>query len=304
MTIDTPRSGDILDGRYRLERTLGQGAMATVCLAEDLRHPRQVAVKLLHEELASAVGVEQFLFEINVTARLQHPHILPLIDSGSVDGIPYYVMPYMQCRSLRRSLRKGRKRTLDEVYHLIREVADALDYSHAQGFVHLDIKPENILLSDGHAFVGDFGIARAVCERCNLIDGGRGPIGTAEYMSPEQAMGATHLDAASDIYSLAVVVYELLTGAPPFRGISPEATLFQQVNGRVAPLSTKRSDLPRSVDDVLLSALSKMPGKRPATAGALAAALAAPAAEARWRAGGRAASFDGPRLEGPTPLIA
>ncbi len=304
MTMDTLRSGDILDGRYRLERTLGQGGMATVCLAEDLRHPRQVAVKFLHEELASAVGVEQFLFEINVTARLQHPHILPLIDSGSVDGIPYYVMPYMRCRSLRRSLRQGRKRTLDEIYHLTREVADALDYSHAQGFVHLDIKPENILLSDGHAFVGDFGIARAVCDHCSLIDGGRGPVGTAEYMSPEQAVGATHLDAKSDIYSLAAVVYELLTGAPPFRGISPEAVLFQQVNGRVAPPSSRRPDLPRAVDDVLLSALSKMPGKRPATAGAFAAGLAAPAAGARWRAGGRTTSFDGPRLEGTTPLIA
>jgi serine/threonine-protein kinase len=278
--------------------------MATVYLAEDLRHPRQVAVKLLHEELASAVGVERFLFEINVTARLQHPHILPLIDSGSVGAIPYYVMPYMSCRSLGTSLRNGRARTMEEIYHLTREVGDALDYSHAQGFVHLDIKPDNILLSDGHAFVGDFGIARAVCEGCGLVDAGQGPIGTAEYMSPEQAVGATDLDAKSDIYSLAAVVYELLTGVPPFRGITPEAVMFQQVTGRVAPPSIRRPDLPGAVDEVLLRALSKKPGKRPATAGAIAAALAAPAATARWRVSAEAVSLGDPMLERPTPLIA
>lgn len=298
------RAGETLDGRYRLIRTVGQGGMATVWLAEDVRHTRRVAVKLLHAELASAVGVEQFLFEINITARLQHPHILPLLDSGSVEGIPYYVMPYMRCRSLRRTLHGSRRRSLHDVYDLTREVADALDYSHAQGFVHLDIKPENILLSDGHAFVGDFGVARAVCERCPLIAADRGPVGTAEYMSPEQAVGASDLDAKSDIYSLAAVVYELLTGSPPFRGITPEAVLFQQVNGRVAPPSRHRSGLPRLVDDVLLSALSKSPANRPDTAGALAAALAAPAAGARWHTNDGLIRLDGPRLDGPAPLIA
>ncbi len=283
MTATTQEHGDVLDGRYRLERELGRGGMATVYLAEDLRHSRQVAVKVLHPELAGRLGVDQFLHEIRVTARLQHPNILPLLDSGTKDGLPYYVMPYVACRSLNHSRYHGRKRPLEDVYRLTRQVADALDYSHANDIIHLDIKPENILLSEGHAYVGDFGIARAVCDRCLADGGGYSSFGTPEYMSPEQATGADVLDGRSDIYSLACVVYEMLTGAPPFRGITAEAVLFHQVTSPPRSMTVVREDIPPSVDAVILQALAKLPGERPATAGALATALVEAAGASRWR---------------------
>lgn len=282
MTAITQGHGEVLDGRYRLERELGRGGMATVFLAEDLRHLRQVAVKVLHPELASRVGVDQFLHEIQVTARLQHPNILPLLDSGTKDGVPYYVMPYVACKSLNHSRYHGRKRPLEDVYRLTRQVADALDYSHANDIIHLDIKPENILLSEGHAYVGDFGIARAVCDRCLAEGREYSPFGTPEYMSPEQATGADVLDGRSDIYSLACVVYEMLTGAPPFRGITAEAVLFHQVTSQPRSVTAVREDVPPSVDAVILQALAKLPGERPATAGALAAALVEAAGASRW----------------------
>ena len=284
MTVMTQPSGDVLDGRYRLERELGRGGMATVYLAEDLRHSRQVAVKVLHPELAGQVGVNQFLHEISVTARLQHPNILPLLDSGTHDGLPYYVMPYVACKSLYHSRHHGRKRSLEDVYRITREVAGALDYSHANEIIHLDIKPENILMSKGHAYVGDFGIARAVCQRCLTEGVTYSSFGTPEYMSPEQATGADVLDSRSDIYSLACVVYEMLTGAPPFRGITAEAVLFHQVTSPARPVSDARDDVPASVDAVLLRALAKLPQKRPATAGALASVLAEAAGTSRWHA--------------------
>lgn len=293
MTAMTQPNGGVLEGRYQLERELGRGGMATVHLAEDLRHRRQVAVKVLHPELASQVGVEQFLHEIAVTARLQHPNILPLLDSGTWDGMPYYVMPYVACRSLYHSRYHGRRRPLEDVYRITREVADALDYSHTNDIIHLDIKPENILMSKGHAYVGDFGIARAVCQRC-LADGVTySSFGTPEYMSPEQATGAGTLDSRSDIYSLACVVYEMLTGAPPFRGITPEAVLFHQVTSPARPVATVRDDVPPAVDAVIIKALSKLPGERPDTASALASALAEAAGESRWHSS--ATRSKGPR---------
>ena len=273
---------DVLDARYRLGRELGHGGMATVYQAEDLRHSRQVAVKVLHPELAGRVGVDQFLHEISVTARLQHPNILPLLDSGTCDGLPYYVMPYVACKSLYHSRHYGRKRSLEDVYRITREVADALDYSHANDIIHLDIKPENILMSNGHAYVGDFGIARAVCRRCLAEGLTYSSFGTPEYMSPEQATGAEVLDSRSDIYSLACVVYEMLTGAPPFRGITAEAVLFHQVTSPARPVSDARDDIPPSVDAMILRALSKLPNERPATAGALVSVRAEAAGASRW----------------------
>ncbi len=283
MTAITQSCGDLLDGRYRLGRELGHGGMATVYLAEDLRHSRQVAVKVLHSELASQVGVDQFLHEISVTARLQHPNILPLLDSGTCDGLPYYVMPYVACKSLYHSRYYGQKRSLEDAYRITREIADALDYSHANDIIHLDIKPENILMSKGHAYVGDFGIARAVCRRCLAEGLMYSSFGTPEYMSPEQATGAEVLDNRSDIYSLASVVYEMLTGAPPFRGITAEAVLFHQVTSPARPVSDARNDVPASVDAMILRGLAKLPNERPDTAGALASVLAEAAGASRWR---------------------
>lgn len=264
---------DILEGRYRIEHELGRGGMATVYLAEDLRHSRQVAVKVLHPELGRQVGVDQFLHEIRVTARLQHPYILPLLDSGTCDGLPFYVMPYMACNSLYQSRHRGRKGRLADVYPIVRDVADALDYSHGNEIIHLDIKPENILLSKGHAYVGDFGIARAVCEKC-LKERGYSSWGTPEYMSPEQVAGSEHLDHRSDIYSFAAIIYEMLTGAPPFRGISAEAVAFQHVTGEPVPVSQVRTDIPASLDAAILKGLAKVPDMRHEKAGALASAVA------------------------------
>jgi serine/threonine-protein kinase len=305
MTAMTQPRGHVLDGRYRLERELGRGGMAMVHLAEDLRHPRKVAVKVLHPELAGQVGVDQFLHEISVTAKLQHPHILPLLDSGTWDGLPYYVMPYVACKSLYHSRYHGRKRPLQDVYRLTRQVADPLDYSHANDIIHLDIKPENILLSKGHAYVGDFGIARAVCERC-LTEGVESlSFGTPEYMSPEQATGADILDNRSDVYSLACVVYEMLTGAPPFRGITAEAVLFHQVTSPARPISHVRDDVPASVEAVILRALAKLPRERPATAGALVLPLAEAAAASRWHplAGGQRARHSSGQREPTIELM-
>jgi len=274
--------GIVLDDRYRVSRELGRGGMASVFLAEDLRHPRDVAVKVLHPELAGRVGVDRFLHEIGVTSRLQHPNILPLLDSGRWGDVPYYVMPYMACNSLDHSLRQRRTRTIADTYVILRDVADALDYSHRNDIIHLDVKPGNILLSEGHAYVSDFGIARALCDGCRA-DGRPVPsFGTPEYMSPEQSSGVELLDARSDVYSLAVVVYEMLTGSPPFRGLTAEAVMFQQVTAAPAPVSDRRPEVPRAVDDAILWGLAKAPGDRPATAGALAAAVAEAVGAVHW----------------------
>ena len=230
MTDSLDRLRAALSDRYTVERELGRGGTATVWLATDLRHDRPVALKVLNPELAAAVGPERFLHEIRTTARLTHPHILPLLDSGEADGFLYCAMPYVAGESLRARLEKEKQLPLDGALRIAREVADALSYAHAQGVVHRDIKPENILLESGHAVVADFGIARAidVAGGTRLTETGIA-LGTPAYMSPEQASGDRDLDGRSDLYSLGCVLYELLAGVPPFSGPTAESLLHQHV---------------------------------------------------------------------------
>jgi serine/threonine-protein kinase len=208
-----------LADRYRLDRELGHGGMATVYLAHDLKHRRQVAVKVLRPELAAVVGAERFLREIETTANLRHPHILPLYDSGDASGFLYYVMPFVDGGSLRDRLRRERRLPVAEAIQIAREVADALGYAHAHAVIDRDVKPENILLEGGHAVVADFGIARATSavDEHRLTQTGMA-VGTPVYMSPEQALASATLDGRSDLYSLGCVLFEMLTGEPPFVG--------------------------------------------------------------------------------------
>jgi len=203
-----------LADRYRIERELGAGGMATVYLAHDLRHERDVAIKVLHPDLGAALGGERFLTEIRTTARLQHPHILPLLDSGEADTLLYYVMPLVRGETLRERLERERQLPIPDALRIAREVADALQHAHAQGIIHRDIKPENILLQDGHALVADFGIALAVQQAggARMTQTGLS-LGTPQYMSPEQAMGERTIDARADIYALGAVTYEMLAGS-------------------------------------------------------------------------------------------
>src|SRR5436853_3234392 len=217
MSVEPTRLAAALSDRYIIERELGAGGMATVYLAHDVRHDRKVAVKVLRPELAAVIGADRFLKEIKVTANLQHPHILGLIDSGEVDGLLYYVMPYVEGESLRDRLTHEKQLPIDDAVRITREVANALDYAHRHHVIHRDIKPENILLHEGQALVADFGIALAVSAAggSRLTETGLS-VGTPQYMSPEQAMGDRALDARSDVYSLAAVLYEMLAGEPPY----------------------------------------------------------------------------------------
>jgi serine/threonine protein kinase len=217
--VNSKLAGALAD-RYRIERELGQGGMATVYLAQDLKHDRKVALKVLKPELAAVLGAERFLAEIKTTANLQHPHILPLHDSGTVDGTVFYVMPFVQGESLRDRLTREKQLPIADAVRLGGEVAGALDYAHRQGIIHRDIKPENILLHDGRALVADFGIALAASRTeggTRMTETGMS-LGTPHYMSPEQAMGERTLDARSDIYALGCVVYEMVSGEPPHSG--------------------------------------------------------------------------------------
>ncbi|HEX5962762.1 MAG TPA: serine/threonine-protein kinase, partial [Gemmatimonadales bacterium] len=254
-------------GPYEILRRLGRGATATVYLARDPKHRRSVAVKVLHPELAAAVGPERFLHEIEVAATLNHPHILPLFDSGAIDGLLYYVMPYVDGESLRGSLAKDRM-PIDTAVRIAREVAGALDYSHRRGVVHRDIKPENILLQDGQAIVADFGIARAidVAGADRFAEPGSGT-GTPAYMSPEQACPGAEVDGRTDIYALGCVLYEMLAGEPPFTGPSPHEIRARHVTDPLPPLlRTMQPDMPASVEAVITKALAKAPADRFATA--------------------------------------
>src|SRR5687767_4501876 len=216
-----------LADRYRIERELGQGGMATVYLAEDLKHKRKVALKVLKPELAAVLGAERFVQEITTTASLQHPHILPLFDSGTADGFLFYVMPYIQGETIREKLNRETQFSVEDAVRIAAEVADALDYAHRHGVIHRDIKPENILLSDGHARVADFGVARAVEAAGGEALTGTGlAVGTVTYMSPEQSAAAA-VDGRSDIYSLGAVLYEMLAGEPPFGGPTPQAVMVR-----------------------------------------------------------------------------
>ena len=223
--ISTPqRLTTALEGRYRIERELGAGGMATVYLAHDLRHERDVAIKVLYPDLGAALGGERFLSEIRTTARLQHPHILPLLDSGEADTLLYYVMPLVRGETLRARIDRERQLPIPDALRIAREVADALQHAHAQGIIHRDIKPENILLQDGHALVADFGIALAVQSAGGQRMTQTGLcLGTPQYMSFEQAMGERVIDVRSDIYALGAVTYEMLAGDAPFTGSSVQA---------------------------------------------------------------------------------
>jgi len=219
---DTPtRLATALADRYQIERELGAGGMATVYLAKDLKHEREVALKVLRPELGAVLGADRFLAEIKISARLDHPHILTLIDSGASDGFLWYVLPYVRGESLRHRLTREKQLGIEEALQITRQVASALDYAHRQGVIHRDIKPENILLQEGEAILADFGIALAVKEAGGnrLTETGLS-LGTPQYMSPEQATGDRTLDARSDVYSLAAVLYEMLTGEPPVTGAS------------------------------------------------------------------------------------
>lgn len=249
--------------RYVPEREIGRGGMSTVFLAKDLRHGREVAIKLLHAELAAMLGTERFEREIRTIAGLQHPHILPLYDSGAACGSLYYVMPYVGGESLRQRLRRETQLSLDETLQITREIASALDYAHRRGVVHRDIKPENILLEDGHAVLTDFGIARAVHDAADVRLTGDGiVVGTPSYMSPEQAGGTGPVDGRSDLYSLGTVTYEMLCGEPPFTGPTAQSVIARQLADPPPPLRTVRRNIPLQVSLAIERALEKVPADR------------------------------------------
>ena len=227
---DLERLTTALTGRYAIQRELGSGGMATVYLADDVRHHRQVAVKVLRPQLTAALGPERFLREIDIAAGLNHPHILPLYDSGEADGFLFYVMPCVKGESLRQRLAREKQLPVEEAVSIIRQVAAALEHAHLRHLIHRDVKPENILLHEGEAMVADFGIALAVSEVSGerLTETGLA-MGTPEYMSPEQAMGERSLDARSDVYSLASVLYEMLAGEPPFSGATAHAIIARHL---------------------------------------------------------------------------
>jgi serine/threonine-protein kinase len=270
--LDTLRSA--LADRYMIERELGAGGMATVYLAEDVKHHRKVAIKVLHAELSAILGSERFLKEIELTANLQHPHILPLFDSGSASGLLYYVMPYVDGETLRDRLDRDKQLSIADAVRTASEVADALEYAHSRGVVHRDIKPENILLQNGHALVADFGIALAVQQAGGQRMTQTGlSLGTPQYMSPEQAMGEREIGARSDIYSLGAVTYEMLVGDPPFTGPTAQAIVAKVMTSVPAPPHELRKTIPFAVEDAVLTALEKLPADRFPSAAEFARAL-------------------------------
>ncbi len=264
-----------LSDRYRFEGEIGAGGMATVYLAQDLRHDRRVAVKVLRPELAAVIGAERFLAEIKLTANLQHPHILPLFDSGEADSFLFYVMPFVEGETLRSRLTREKQLPVADAVRIATEVASALDYAHRHQVVHRDIKPENILLHDGRALVADFGIALAASKASGsrMTETGMS-LGTPQYMSPEQAMGEREITARSDVYALGAVVYEMLTGDPPFSGSTAQAIVARVVTESPRPLLPQRHTIPPQVEAAVLTALEKLPADRYGTAAEFAAALA------------------------------
>jgi len=269
-----------LTDRYRLEREVGQGGMATVYLAHDLRHDRKVALKVLRPELSAILGATRFLAEIKTTANLQHPHILGLFDSGEADGLVFYVMPYVEGESLRARLVREKQLPVDEAVRIAREVADALDYAHRHGVIHRDIKPENILLHDGRALVADFGIALAAARSeggSRMTETGMS-LGTPAYMSPEQAMGEREITAKSDVYALGCVLYEMLTGEPPFTGPTAQAIIARVMTEEPRSITLQRKTVPPHVEAAVVTALSKLPADRFGTAAQFSEALARPGA--------------------------
>jgi len=261
--IDDRLSSALAD-RYRLERQLGEGGMAIVYAAEDVRHRRQVAVKVLRPELGAALGADRFVREIEIVAGLRHPHILPLYDSGEAGGFLYYVMPLVEGETLRARIERERQLPIDDALRFAREIADALSYAHSRGVVHRDIKPENILIEGEHAVVADFGIAKAVAAANAItpITSTGISVGTPAYMSPEQATADRDVDGRSDLYSLACVLYEMLAGQPPFTGATAESLVRQHVMTPPPPVTQFRPAAPPAVNDALMRALAKAPADR------------------------------------------
>jgi len=310
MTDAPGRLATALADRYRLERELGQGGMATVYLAQDLKHARQVAIKVLREDLAASIGGGRFLREIKIAAQLQHPHILPLLDSGEADGFLFFVMPYVKGQSLRERIAREGELPVHEAVRLLTEVVDALVEAHAHGVVHRDIKPDNVMLSGRHALVTDFGVAKAVSEATgrNTVTTAGVALGTPTYMSPEQAAADPLVDHRSDIYSVGVMAYEMLCGRPPFTGTTPQQVLAAHVTATPDPPSRWREAVSPPLEQVILTCLAKRAADRYQTAADLLAALeplATPSAgvtpvQTRPLAGARAR---GPWLAGAAALI-
>ncbi|HET7251355.1 MAG TPA: protein kinase [Gemmatimonadales bacterium] len=268
-----------LADRYTFDREVGRGGMATVYRALDRKHDRPVAIKVLHPYLAVNLGPERFLREIQIAAQLQHPHIVPLYDSGQAGDLLYYVMPYVEGESLRQRLEREQRLPIEDALHLGRAVATALDYAHRHGVVHRDIKPENVMLHEGEAVVTDFGIAKAVtAAAASTLTQTGATVGTPAYMSPEQAAGAAELDGRSDVYSLGCVIYEMLSGRTPFTGPTAQAIIAQCFTQPPPPLRGWRGDLPEWLEPVVLKALAKDAGDRFATATQFAQGLKAPGA--------------------------
>ncbi len=274
MSAISERLAAALADRYRVERELGAGGMATVYLAQDLKHDRKVAIKVLKPELAAVLGAERFVVEIKTTAALQHPHILPLFDSGTADGFLFYVMPFVEGETLRDKLNRETQFGVDEAVRIASQVADALDYAHRHGVIHRDIKPENILLHDGRPMVADFGIALAV----SAAAGGRMTetglsLGTPHYMSPEQATAEKEITGRSDVYSLASVLYEMLTGNPPHTGATAQQIIMKIITEQAAAVTQFRKSVPPNVAAAVAHALEKLPADRFESAAAFAHAL-------------------------------
>ena len=263
--------------RYVIEREVGEGGMATVFLAQDVKHERKVALKVLRPELAAVIGAERFLAEIKVTANLQHPHILPLHDSGEADSFLYYVMPYVEGETLRDKIKREKQLGIEEAIEITRSVAAALDYAHRQNVIHRDIKPENILIHDGQAMVADFGIALALSHAggTRLTETGLS-IGTPHYMSPEQAMGDRELDARSDVYSLGAMLYEMLTGEPPYTGPTAQSIVAKVITEKAPPVTAGRPTTPPHVAASIEKSLQKLPADRFHSAAEFSEALARP----------------------------
>jgi tRNA A-37 threonylcarbamoyl transferase component Bud32/WD40 repeat protein len=265
---------DVLADRYRIERRLGEGGMATVYLAYDVRHERQVAVKVLRPELAAVLGHERFLAEIRTTASLQHPNILPLFDSGMAGAVPFYVMPFVEGESLRQRLEREKQLPVGDAVDIATEIAGALDYAHRQGVVHRDIKPENILLQDGRALVADFGIAFAAARAGDpRMTETAVSLGTPRYMSPEQASGERDVTGTTDVFALGVVAYEMLAGVPPFSGVTAQAILANVLTARPPSIREQRQRVPDHVEGAILTALERLPADRFQSAGDFARAL-------------------------------
>ena len=298
-----------LADRYRIGHMLGAGGMATVYLAQDMKHDRKVAIKVLRSELAAVIGAERFLAEIRTTANLQHPHILPLFDSGAA-GHPdngtflFYVMPYVEGETLRDRLSREKQLPISDAVRIASEIASALDYAHRHGVIHRDIKPENILLHDGQALVADFGIALAASK----AGGGRMTetgmsLGTPHYMSPEQAMGEREITARSDVYALGALTYEMLAGDPPFTGSTAQAIVAKVMTDEPAPLRRHRKTIPEHVEEAVLTALEKLPADRWSSAAEFAQVLAGHSGPTRGHSSARFVSHAGAAPSGKRSVV-